>query len=490
VDGDRRLDYAAFDGRCARAAGWLQARGVRPGDRVGLLLENQSAYLEAVLGAARLGAIAVPLNTRLAPPELRYVLDDCTPAALLYEERLAGTVRATGTALPRAALAVDETAWERALSESEPVAAGRPCRTDDPFLLLYTSGTTGVPKGALLPQRKNLFNCLNAQLFFDLTHHDRVLVVLPLFHSFGLQILALPVLYTGGTVVLQRRFEARSVLQAVEREQISFLGGVPTMYRDLLALLEQEPGRFRRDSLRFLFTAGAAISVATIHAFERHDIVLKQGFGQTETSILCCLDASDAVRKAGSVGRPVFHADVRVVRLGSVELPAAKWEDVAVGETGEIVVHGPINMLGYWNQPAETARVLRDGWLRTGDLATRDEEGFVSLVGRARDMYISGGENVYPAQVEAVFTEHPDVAEIAVVGVADDRWGEVGRAYVVPREGSVLDPEGLEAWGRERLAVFKLPHTWVAVDELPRTASGKVQKHLLGGEPAARSAGK
>jgi fatty-acyl-CoA synthase len=490
VDGDRRLDYAAFDGRCARAAGWLQARGVGPGDRVGLLLENQTAYLEAVLGAARLGAIAVPLNTRLAPPELRYVLEDCTPAALLYDDKLADAVRSTGKALPPAALALGEGAWERALAGSEPEPAARPCRPDDPFLLLYTSGTTGVPKGALLPQRKNLYNSLNAQLFFDLTHHDRVLVVLPLFHSFGLQILALPVLYTGGTVVLQRRFEARSVFQAVEREQISFLGGVPTMYRDLLAFLEQEPGGFRRDSLRFLFTAGAAISVATIHAFERHGIVLKQGFGQTETSILCCLDAQDAVRKAGSVGRPVFHADVRVVTLASVELPPAKWEDAAAGETGEIVVHGPINMLGYWNQPTETARVLRDGWLRTGDLATRDEEGFVSLVGRARDMYISGGENVYPAQVEAVFAEHPDVAEIAVVGVPEDRWGEVGRAYVVPREGSMLDPEGLEAWGRERLAVFKLPRTWVAVDELPRTASGKVQKHLLGGEPAARSAGK
>jgi fatty-acyl-CoA synthase len=481
VDGERCLDYAALDERCARAAGWLRARGVARGDRVALLLENQSAYLEAVLGAARLGAIAVPLNTRLAPPELRYVLEDSAPAALLHEKALEASVHGTGLALPRATLALDADAWEQALDATEPHLECAPCRSEDAVLLLYTSGTTGVPKGALLPQRKSLYNCLNAQLFFDLTRHDRVLVVLPLFHSFGLQILALPVLYTGGTVVLQRRFQAESVLEAIEREGITFLGGVPTMYRDLLAELERAPARFRRDSLRFLFTAGAAIGVEIIRAFERHGIVLKQGFGQTETSILCSLDAEDAVRKAGSVGRPVFHADVRVARVPSLEGPPEAWEETASGETGEIVVHGPINMLGYWNQPDETARVLRDGWLRTGDLATRDEEGFVSLVGRARDMYISGGENVYPAQVEATFAEHPDVAEIAVVGVPDERWGEVGRAYVVLREGAVLDPEGLEAWGRERLAVFKLPRGWVARKELPRTASGKVQKHLLDG---------
>jgi acyl-CoA synthetase (AMP-forming)/AMP-acid ligase II len=299
VDGERCLDYAALDERCARAAGWLRARGVACGDRVALLLENQSAYLEAVLGAARLGAIAVPLNTRLAPPELRYVLEDSAPAALLHEKTLAAGVRATGLALPRATLALDADAWEQALDATDPHLECAPCRSEDAVLLLYTSGTTGVPKGALLPQRKSLYNCLNAQLFFDLTRHDRVLVVLPLFHSFGLQILALPVLYTGGTVVLQRRFQAESVLEAIEREGISFLGGVPTMYRDLLAELERAPARFRRESLRFLFTAGAAIGVETIHAFERHGLVLKQGFGQTETSILCCLDAEDAVGAAG-----------------------------------------------------------------------------------------------------------------------------------------------------------------------------------------------
>jgi fatty-acyl-CoA synthase len=482
IDEERRLDYAELDARCARLADWLRAGGVGRGDRVALLLANRSAYLEAVFAAARLGAIAVPVNALLAPPEIRFVLDDCTPAALLHEAAWSEEVSAAGAERVPLRLAVgggpDD--YERALAAARGMDEIAPVLPDDPMLLMYTSGTTGAPKGALLPHRKTLYNTLNAELFFDLGSADRVLVVVPLFHSFGLSILSLPTLYAGGTVVLQRRFDADATWRAVEREGITFLGGVPTMYRDLLDALERAPrDRFALRTLRFLFSAGAALPVELIRAFETRGLVLKQGFGQTETSILCCLDARDAARKAGSVGRPVFHADVRVVTRESVELEPARWRETAVGETGEIVVQGPITMLGYWNQPEETARVLRDGWLRTGDLAQRDAEGFLSLVGRAREMYISGGENVYPAQVERVYQEHPDVREIAVLGVADARWGEVGRAYLVLAPGARLDPEALRRWGRERLAAFKVPRSFVALDALPRNPSGKVQKHRL-----------
>jgi fatty-acyl-CoA synthase len=208
--------------------------------------------------------------------------------------------------------------------------------------------------------------------------------------------------------------------------------------------------------------------------------VVKQGFGQTETSILCCLDAADALRKAGSVGKPVFHAEVRIVRRESLKRPPEEWQDCAPHEPGEIVVRGPITMLGYWKQPEASRETLRGEWLRTGDLATADEEGFFTLVGRAQELYISGGENVYPAQVEAVYAAHPALQEIAVVGVPDARWGEVGRAYVVLAEGACLDPEALRAWGAERLARYKLPRSFVALESLPRTHTGKVQKHRLG----------
>jgi fatty-acyl-CoA synthase len=225
--------------------------------------------------------------------------------------------------------------------------------------------------------------------------------------------------------------------------------------------------------------------VDLILAFERHGLVLQQGFGQTETSILCSLDARDAVRKAGSVGRPVRHAEVRVVTLSSVEGEPPAWRDTAVGETGEIVVRGPITMLGYWNNPEATAQTLRGDWLRTGDLATRDEEGFLTLVGRARHMYISGGENVYPAEIERVYAGHPSVREIAVVGVPDPKWGEVGCAYVVPAAGARIDPEALREWGSQRLARFKLPKRFEEVAELPRTETGKVQKHRLARRPGS-----
>ncbi len=484
VDDERRLTWAELEDRCRRAVAWLRGAGVGRGDRVVLLLANRSAYLELVFAAARLGAIAVPVNARLAAPEVRELLDDCAPRVLVHEASLEALAAAACDAAeepPERRLAVGGApdAWEQALAAATPDPHVEAVSPEDPMILMYTSGTTGRPKGALLPHRKTLFNSLNAQLFFELTARDRVLVVVPLFHSFGLKILAIPALYAGAEVVLQRRFDAEAVWRAVEEHGVTYLGGVPTMFDALDAALESAASPVSLDSLRFLFTAGAAIPVERIRSFEARGLVLKQGFGQTETSILCCLDAGDAVRKAGSVGRPVFHAEVRIVRPATLERGPEAWEDTDVGESGEIVVRGPITMLGYWRRPEATAETLRAGWVRTGDLAHRDAEGFFFLTGRARELYISGGENVYPAQVEAAYREHPAVADIAVVGVPDERWGEVGRAHVVLAPGASLDPEALQAWGRERLAVFKVPRQFVAEKELPRTVTGKVQKHRL-----------
>ncbi len=489
VDGPRRLDYAGLEQRTARCAAWLAGRGVTPGERVALLLGNRSAFLETLFATARLGAIAVPINTRLAPPEIRHQLDDSEPRVLIHEAELAATVhKACAGGGPPERLAAGGTPddYEAALAACAPRKAVAPVSPDDPMLILYTSGTTGVPKGALLPHRKTLFNTLNAQIFFDLTSRDRVLVAVPLFHSFGLSILSIPALHAGASLVLERRFDAEAVWDAVGEHGITYLGGVPTMFRALLEALEKAPaGRFNPGSLRFLFTAGAAIPAELVHGFHAQGLVLKQGYGQTETSILCCLDDRDALRKAGSVGRPVFHAELRLVPVDDLARPPEAWRDAAPGETGEIIVRGPITMLGYWRRPEESAETLRGDWLRTGDLATADAEGFVTLVGRGRDLYISGGENVYPAQVEAVYAEHPAVREIAVVGVPDPKWGEVGRAYVVLAPGAGWDPQALAAWGRERLASFKLPKRFVAVERLPRTVTGKVQKHRLATQAGA-----
>jgi fatty-acyl-CoA synthase len=487
ADAERKLDYTALDSRISRCASVLEARGIGSGDRVALLLGNRTAFVEVVIAAAQLGAITVPLNARLTAWEIRRQLDDCTPVLLVTDRDHADIAEDAcdgAQSPPRSLLRCGDEpdAYETAIAAVQPRSAIERVDPDHPMMILYTSGTTGTPKGALLPHRKTLYNGRNAERFFGIVPEDRVLVMLPLFHSFGLSILTLPALQAGASVTLQPRFDPMAVWETVEREGISFFGGVPTMFQRLLDSLDSATNRrYDLSSLRFLFTSGAAIPVERVRDFERHGLVLKQGYGQTETSTLCCLEARDAVRKAGSVGRPVEHAEIRIVTVRSLDGPVANWIDAAVGEAGEVVVKGPITMLGYWQRPDETAETLRGEWLRTHDLASVDDEGFVTLVGRANDLYISGGENVYPAEVEAVFGEHPAVREIAVIGIRDERWGETGRAYVVWETEHPSDADALLAWGRERLAVFKLPSEFVSVAVLPRTVSGKVQKHRLPG---------
>lgn len=510
ADAERRCDYATAARRVQRLAGWLAEQGVGPGDRVALWLGNRGAVLEALFAAARLGAIALPLNARLTNEEIAFQLEDSEPRVLLAEQAWQSRVEATcsvlriptpvclgvGPAEPSPPSAAQRGAppsrsagdpYEQALAAAgdrlPPCAAVSP---EDPVILMYTSGTTGKPKGALLPHRKTLYNCRNAERFFAIRPEDRVLVVAPLFHSLGLQILALPAIHAGAGVVVQDGFDARRVWRTIAEEGISYFGGVPTMHQRLLEALEAgDPFDAPPACLRFAFTAGAAAPAELIRAFHARGVLMKQGYGQTETSVLTCLDEERALTKAGSVGRPVEHAELRLVDPATIEGPVSGWRDVGEGEVGEIVVRGPITMLGYWRRPEATAETLREGWLRTGDLATRDADFDVTLVGRAREMYISGGENVYPAEVEAVLCEHPAIEEAAVVAVPDAEWGEVGHAHVVlaasPQDpdGAGLDEATVLAWLAPRLARFKQPRRVFFATALPRTASGKVQKHRL-----------
>lgn len=506
-DAERVCDFATAEQRVGRLAGWLVEQGVGRGDRIALWLGNRGATLEALFAAARVGAIALPLNSRLTPIEIAFQLDDSAPALLFVEEKwredAAAALKAMREKNPtllfvgaddpaRDAMLPGATGesdlYERILQETEPVAAAEGLGADDPMILMYTSGTTGKPKGALLPHRKAVYNALNARRYFEIQNHDRVFVVAPLFHSLGLQILALPAIYSGAGLIIQDGFDAARVWKTIEEERVTYFGGVPTMHQRLLAKLDEgEPLSAPPKSLRFAFTAGAAAPPELIRAFDRHGLMLKQGYGQTETSTLTCLNGELALSKAGSVGRPVHHAELRLIDPATTELPVERWQDVPLGDVGEIVVRGPITMLGYWNRPEATAETLREGWVRTGDLATRDAEFDITLVGRAREMFISGGENVYPAEIEATLVEHPDIAEAAVVALPDSDWGEVGRAHIVLREGleqDALRVDALRPWLEERLARFKIPRSFRVESELPRTASGKIQKHLLRPAPA------
>lgn len=495
VDEHRRCDYATAEDRIRRLTAWLEAEGVGAGDRVALWLGNRGAMLEAVFATARLGAIVLPINARLTAAEVAFQLDDATPRVLLVEQPWRSRADEAGALMktepPRLLDVGNDTAREQSGNDSDPYEEGlaahtpsstlHPVRPDDPMILMYTSGTTGEPKGALLPHRKALYNSRNAEEYFAIESSDRVLVAAPLFHSLGLLILALPATFKGAGLILQQGFSAARVWTAIESESVTYFGGVPTLYQRLLEALESgEPLSTPPSCLRFAFSAGAAAAPEMIQAFHEHGLLIRQGYGQTETSILTCLDARYALEKAGSVGRPVRHAELRLVDPETIEREVGVWRDVAPGQVGEIVVRGPITMLGYWQRPAATAETLREGWVRTGDLATRDEEFDLTLVGRSREMYISGGENVYPAEVEATLIAHPEIDDAAVVAVPDPEWGEAGRAHIVLTKQATIEPALLLEWLKTRLARFKQPREIILETKLPRTASGKVQKHRLG----------
>ncbi|WP_181805485.1 acyl-CoA synthetase [Streptomyces shenzhenensis] len=467
VSGGHSADYRTLYTRTTRLAHALRARGIRRGDRVGYLGPNHPAYLETLFAAGTLGAVFVPLNTRLAGPEIAYQLADSGAKALLYSPSHAGLVAGLpGTSDVRTYVEVGAE-YEELLAAAAEDPIDEPVVPDDTCIIMYTSGTTGRPKGAMLTHGNLTWNALNVLVDTDLIADERALVSAPLFHTAGLNMLALPVLLKGGTCVLVEAFDPATTLDLIEQHRITFMFGVPTMFEQVA----RHPRWPDADlsSLRILTCGGSPVPTPLIARYQERGLTFLQGYGMTEASPgTLFLDAEHAVGKAGSAGVPHFFSDVRVVRPDLTR--------VDVGETGEVVVRGPHVMPGYWGLPEETAASFADGWFRSGDAARVDEDGYVFIVDRLKDMIISGGENIYPAEIEDLLLAHPGIAECAVIGVPDDTWGEVPRAVVVPREGAVLDADEVLASLAGRLARYKLPKSVVLADELPRTASGKLLK--------------
>ncbi|GAA1886733.1 long-chain fatty acid--CoA ligase [Streptomyces durmitorensis] len=466
----RTTTYAALHSRVLRLAHALRARGVRRGDRVAHLGPNHPAFLETFFATGALGAVFVPLNTRLTAPELAYQLTDAGARTLIHSPAHT-TVVAELRQAGHVDLCVDVgAAYEELIGRSVEDPLDEAVGADDVCLLMYTSGTTGRPKGAMLTHANLTWNAVNVLVDADLTADTVALVSAPLFHAAALGMLTLPVLLKGGHCVLVASFDPAEALGIVEQHGVSAMFGVPTMYERLT----REP-RWRAadlSSLRILMCGGAPVPEPLIEAYAQRGLAFQQGYGMTEAAPgVLYLDAEHAERKAGSAGVPHFFTDVRVVRpdLG----PAA------TGETGEILVRGPHVMAGYWQLPDETAASFADGWFRTGDAARVDPDGFVTIADRLKDVIISGGENIYPAEVESALLAHPDVVECAVIGVPDVRWGEVPRAVVVPRDGAAPAPDDVRGFLSGRLAKYKIPKSVVCVRELPRTASGKLHKPSL-----------
>ena len=441
-----RWTYRELWRRARHAAAWLRdVHGVRAGDRVAWHTGNRPEFFAALFACARLGAILVPINWRLAPPEVSWILGDCRPRVVLDEEAV--------LSIPHAGPA--------------PAVALAPVEDATPVMILYTSGTTGRPKGALLTHGMLAWNSVNTTQACDLRADDSTLTFTPLFHTGAVNVLSLPLLHRGGKVVLMPRLDTAAALAWVERERVTSLFGVPTTFE----MLRDDPGFAAADlsSVRFALCGGAAAPLGLIHDWAGKGVVFRQGFGLTEVGPNCfSLPPEDALRKAGTVGFPCFHVRARLVDGAGRE--------VGPGEVGELQLAGPVVCGGYWENPAATAEALRDGWWATGDLFTVDDEGYYRVVGRKKEMFKSGGENVYPAEVEQALLQHPRVKEAAVVGVPDARWGEVGRAYVSPAD---LDPEELRRFLRERIAGFKVPRAFVPLPALPRNAMGKVVRAAL-----------
>ncbi|MGP4025544.1 acyl-CoA synthetase [Actinomadura sp. 3N407] len=468
------VTYAALFARVTRLAHALRRLGVRRGDRVAYLGPNAPSLVETMFAAHTLGAVFAPLNTRLAAPEVGYQLDDCGASVLVYAAGSAGVVEDLTTAPELVAAgggADDVHDYEDMLRAASTVPIDEPVSHDDDAFILYTSGTTGRPKGATLTHGNVIWNCLNTLVETDLAGDEVALISAPLFHVAALNMSLLPTLLKGGGAVLMAAWNPETCLDLVERHRVTWMFGVPTMFADLTRSPRWETADL--SSVRFLMTGGAPAPVSLIHTYQDRGLRFLQGFGVTEAAPgALLLDAEMSTVKVGSAGVAHFFNDVRVVRPDST--------DTDVDEPGEILIQGPTVMRGYWRRPDATAEVLSaDGWLRTGDVGRVDEDGYVYVIDRLKDMYISGGENVYPAEVEARLLEHHAVAECAVIGVPDEKWGEVGRAFVRTRPGMSADEDELIAFLGGRLARYKIPKSVRLVDDLPRTGSGKIHKASL-----------
>ncbi len=479
LNGNRPITYREWSRTVNRTARFLLERlGVRKGDRVAILAQNCVEYLDLWFALGRIGGIMQALNWRLTPYELEGLLRDGSPVALVYGSEFTSQVNALRGKIPGlhyyVALGEKASPDDLLFSERESFPDSPlpeiDLDWDDPWVICYTGGTTGLPKGAVLTHRSITANAVNTVISWGLTPDDVAILNSPLFHTGGLNVFTAPLVYIGGTSIVCKGFDPDQVFDLIRDAGVTVFFGVPTMF----IMLQQHPRWEEADfsRLKIVISGGAPCPMPVFEKFWERGVNFKTGYGLTEAGPnTFWLPPEDVRRKPGSVGFPLFHIDVKIIREDGTEC--------APGEVGELLIRGPHVCAGYWNNPEATAQAFRDGWLHTGDLAKRDAEGYYYIVGRIKDMFISGGENVYPAEIESVLHSHPAVAEAAVIGVPDPKWGEVGRAIVALRPGASVTEEELKAFCRERLASYKVPKSFVFVEVLPKTGAGKVDKERL-----------
>ncbi|MDZ4720478.1 MAG: long-chain fatty acid--CoA ligase [Roseiflexaceae bacterium] len=477
LHGMRPITYRDWNRAANRTANFLRALGVERGDRVAILAHNCVEYLDLWFACGKIGAILQALNWRLTMHELAALIADAQPTVLVYGAEFAAQVANICADLPIDLIALDPQTSEHDLipftaceqySDTPPPAIA--LDWNDAWVICYTGGSTGLPKGALLTHGSITWNAINTITSWGLTPDDTTILNAPLFHTGGLNVFTAPLVYIGGTSIVCRGFDAAQVFDLIRDAGVTLYFGVPTTF----ITLQQHPrwwtGDFSR--LKLIISGGAPCPLPVFERFWERGVDFKTGYGLTEAGPnTFWLPAADVRRKPGAVGYPLMHIDLRII--------APDGQMCGPDQVGELQIRGPHVCAGYWNNTAETASAFVDGWLRTGDLASFDADRCYSIVGRLKDVIISGGENIYPAEVESVLAGHPAIAEITLIGIADPTWGEVGRAIIVVRPTHRFDQAAFLAYGRERLAGYKLPKSVVVVDSIPKTAAGKVDRLWL-----------
>ncbi len=478
-DGSFRLTYKELNASANRLANALQADGIEKGDRVGLLLMNSREFMEAYFALAKIGAVVVPLNWRLVADELEFILKDSGTKRLIFGAEFVDTVaelhsRGDKTDIAQwlqvvddgeaAHFATDYRAFRDAGDDAEPPVGGS---DDDMLYIMYTSGTTGLPKGVVHTHNTAIWGLMTIGATAEYQDKDRYLACLPMFHVGALTPLAVNV-WRGATSIVMRTFDPNRAWQLIQDEKITTGLAVPAMLNFMLQVPYEQ---YDFSTLRWMMTGAAPVPVSLTEKYHELGIGVLQVYGLTEScGPACLMDADNALRKPDSTGRAFFHTEVKIAAEDGTEMP--------VGEAGEVWVKGAHIMREYWNRPEATAETLVDGWLRTGDVATMDDEGFVAIQDRIKDMIISGGENVYPAEIEGVLASHPDIVEAAVIGQESEKWGESPLAIVVKSNPDLSEADVIN-YCQGKLAGYKQPKAAVFIEEIPRNPSGKILKRVL-----------
>ncbi|MEK2643921.1 acyl-CoA synthetase [Bdellovibrio sp. BCCA] len=467
----REFSYAKLFDLANRGAHLLHKEfGICKGDRVAVLATNELEYVFLFFALQRLGAIMVPVNFRLTQREVDHIMTDSSPKLILFQEPYREIVENLPKSVnPAKLLLQGENSFATKLETTEASEYKFNVQETDPVMILYTSGTTGSPKGAILTYKMLFWNSINTTFRLNISQSDCTVIFLPFFHTGGWNVLTTPFIHRGAKVVFLKKFDAEQILTLSEQEKATIMFGVPTTM-DMMArsaIFEKT----NLQSVRYAIVGGEPMPIELIKVWDKKGIPIRQGYGLTEFGPnVFSLNEEDALRKIGSIGFPNFYIEAKVVDNDGREL--------GDNEVGELVLRGPMCMQGYWHNEKATQETIKEGWLYTGDLVRRDSEGYFYVVGRKKDMFISGGENVYPPEVEQILRKHPQVLEAAVIGVPDDKWGEVGKAFVVAGNTSLTADE-LHNHCLQNLAKFKIPKHFVFLPSLPKGDSGKILKRKL-----------